>query len=132
MCSIKDVLYEDFMKTVSFTEFRKNASNLFSDVKNGEKFLIMRHGRAVAEINPALSESKKPSWKKQGVGLSIKGAELFSAIIEERERENLIRNRSMLPDKQVFKQSLFNQAIRVCRPTRQSRAADAHIGDTTL
>ena len=29
------------MKTVSFTEFRKHASNLFSDVENGEKLLIV-------------------------------------------------------------------------------------------
>ena len=78
------------MKTVSFTEFRKHASNLFSDVENGEKLLIMRHGKAIAEITPVLNESKSPSWKKQGLRLSIKGAELSSAIIEERERENVL------------------------------------------
>ncbi|MEN6439048.1 MAG: type II toxin-antitoxin system Phd/YefM family antitoxin [Syntrophobacter sp.] len=78
------------MKTVSFTEFRKHASNLFSDVENGEKILIMRHGKAIAEINPVSSESKNPSWKKKGLRLSIKGAELSSAIIEERERENVL------------------------------------------
>jgi len=78
------------MKTVSFIEFRKHASNLFSDVENGEKLLIMRHGKAIAEINPVSSESKTPSWKKQGLRLSIKGAELSSAIIEERERENVL------------------------------------------
>jgi antitoxin (DNA-binding transcriptional repressor) of toxin-antitoxin stability system len=78
------------MKTVSFTEFRKHASNLFSDVENGEKLLIVRHGKAIAEINPVSNESKTPSWKKQGLRLSIKGAELSSAIIEERERENVL------------------------------------------
>lgn len=78
------------MKTVSFTEFRKNASTLFSDVENGEKLLIVRHGKAIAEINPVSNESKTPSWKKQGLRLSIKGAELASAIIEERERENVL------------------------------------------
>ena len=78
------------MKTVSFTEFRKHASNLFSDVENGEKILIMRHGKAIAEIKPVSSESKNPSWKKRGLRLSIKGAELSSAIIEERERENVL------------------------------------------
>jgi len=78
------------MKTVSFTEFRKHASNLFSDVENGEKILIMRHGKAIAEINPVSSEPQNPSWKKKGLRLSIKGAELSSAIIEERERENVL------------------------------------------
>ena len=78
------------MKTVSFTEFRKHASNLFSDVENGEKLLIMRHGKAIAEITPISKESKSPSWKKPGVRLSIKGSLLSSAIIEERERENVL------------------------------------------
>ena len=78
------------MKTVSFTEFRKHASDLFSDVENGEKLLIMRHGKAIAEINPVSNESKSPSWKNPGLRLAIKGAQLSSAIIEERERENVL------------------------------------------
>ena len=78
------------MKTVSFTEFRKHASSLFSDVENGKRLLIMRHGKPIAEINPVSNEAKTPSWKKQGLRLSIKGAELSSAIIEERERENVL------------------------------------------
>jgi antitoxin (DNA-binding transcriptional repressor) of toxin-antitoxin stability system len=78
------------MKTISFTEFRKHASTLFSDVENGEKLLIMRHGKAIAEINPVSHESKSPSWKKQGLRLSIKGAQLSLAILEERERENVL------------------------------------------
>jgi antitoxin (DNA-binding transcriptional repressor) of toxin-antitoxin stability system len=78
------------MKTVSFTEFRKHASDLFSDVENGERLLIMRHGKAIAEINPVSNESKNQSWKKPGLRLSIKGAQLSSAIIEERERENVL------------------------------------------
>lgn len=78
------------MKTVSFTEFRKQASNLFSEVENGEKILIMRHGKAIAEINPVASASKDPAWKKKGLRLSIKGAGLSSAILEERERENVL------------------------------------------
>jgi len=77
------------MKTVSFTEFRKNASHLFSDVENGEKLVVMRHGKPIAEIKPLTEESKKPSWKKPGLRLSIKGAQLSSAILEERERESL-------------------------------------------
>ncbi len=77
------------MKTVSFTEFRKNASNLFSDVENGEMLVVLRHGKPIAEIKPFTEESKKPSWKKPGLRLSIKGAQLTSAILEERERESL-------------------------------------------
>ena len=32
------------MKTVTFTEFRKHASGLFSDVEGGENLLVLRHG----------------------------------------------------------------------------------------
>jgi antitoxin (DNA-binding transcriptional repressor) of toxin-antitoxin stability system len=78
------------MKTVSFTEFRKHASNLLSDVENGENLLIMRHGKAIAEIKPVVQDSKNLSWKKPGLRLSIKGAQLSTAILEERERENVL------------------------------------------
>ena len=78
------------MKTVSFTEFRKHASNLFSDVENGEMLVVMRHGKPIAEIKPVSKESKSPSWKKPGLRLSVKGAQLSTAILEERERENVL------------------------------------------
>ncbi len=78
------------MKTVSFTEFRKHASNLFSDVENGEMLVVVRHGKPIAEIKPVAKESKSPSWKKPGLRLSVKGAQLSSAILKERERENVL------------------------------------------
>jgi antitoxin (DNA-binding transcriptional repressor) of toxin-antitoxin stability system len=78
------------MKTVSFTEFRKRASTFFSDVENGEMVVVMRHGKPIAEIKPASNESKNPSWKRPGLRLSVKGAHLSSAILEERKRENVL------------------------------------------
>ena len=65
------------MKTVSFTEFRKHASNLFSDVENGEKLLIVRHGKAIAEINPVSNESKNPIMEKTGVAPFYKRGRAF-------------------------------------------------------
>ena len=78
------------MKTVSFTEFRKHASNLFSDVENGEMLVVMRHGKPIAEIKPVSKDLKNSSWKKPGLRLSVKGAQLSIAILEERERENIL------------------------------------------
>ena len=53
------------MKTVTFTEFRKNASGFFSEVENGETILILRHGKAIAEIlPPTQSGLKMVSWNK--------------------------------------------------------------------
>ncbi|WP_084503411.1 type II toxin-antitoxin system Phd/YefM family antitoxin [Desulfatirhabdium butyrativorans] len=77
------------MKTVSFTEFRKHASNLFSDVENGEMIVVVKHGKPIAQIKPFKEESRKPSWKKPGLRLAINRAQLCSAILEERDHESL-------------------------------------------
>ena len=74
------------MKTVTFTDFRKNASALFSDVEKGEVIHVVRHGKKIAEITPLHSEEiKTPSWKRPGLRLSITGVSLSKAILEERE-----------------------------------------------
>ena len=78
------------MKTVTFTEFRQNASSLFSDVEGGEIIVVLRHGRPIAEISPVSDKNGLPSWKKPGLRLSIKGSELSASILEERERENVL------------------------------------------
>ena len=74
------------MTTVTFTEFRKRASGLLSDVEKGEVFVILRHGKPVAELGPVASEQlREPSWKRPGLRLSAPGAGLARAILEERE-----------------------------------------------
>jgi antitoxin (DNA-binding transcriptional repressor) of toxin-antitoxin stability system len=78
------------MKTITFTEFRKHASILFSEVEHGEIITVLRHGKPIAEISPPSNSERLPSWKKPGLRLSIKGTELSSAILEERERENVL------------------------------------------
>lgn len=78
------------MKTISFTEFRKHASSIFSAVEDGAIFVVLRHGRPIAEISPISPKDDIPSWKKPGLRLSVKGSELSSAILEERERENVL------------------------------------------
>jgi prevent-host-death family protein len=78
------------MKTVSFTEFRKQASNLLTDVEHGEILVIIRHGKPIAEIVPVSEDLKSPSWKKPGLRLAVKDAKLSSAILEDRERENIL------------------------------------------
>ncbi len=78
------------MKTVTFTEFRKNASGLFSDVEKGQVVLVLRHGRPIAQVTPVVSgEVQTLSWKKPGLKLTSKCAGLSSAILEERKVANL-------------------------------------------
>ncbi len=78
------------MRTISFTEFRKHASSLFSAVEEGEIIVILRHGKPVAEIKPVVPKDAVPSWKRPGLRLAVKGAKLSSAILEEREREDVL------------------------------------------
>jgi prevent-host-death family protein len=74
------------MRTINFTEFRNNASLLLSAVEKGEMVIVMRHGKPIAKIVPAdISEDKEKSWKKPALKLVIKGGNLSSAILEERE-----------------------------------------------
>lgn len=75
------------MKTIGFTEFRNRASDMMTAVEHGETLLVIRHGRPIAEVSPAIDQ--QPSWKRAALRLSTKGAGLASAIIEEREHEAL-------------------------------------------
>jgi len=79
------------MKTVTFTDFRKHASGLFSEVENGETLLVLRHGRPVAEVSPPPAQRPSvPSWKKPGLRLTTDGAALSAAILQERQREDVL------------------------------------------
>lgn len=74
------------MRTITFTDFRKKASGFITEVEHGETLILLRHGKPVAEIAPFSDETlRKPSWKKPGIRLEIKGCDLSSAILEERD-----------------------------------------------
>ena len=74
------------MMTVSFTEFRKNASAIFSSVENGETIHVLRHGKEIAEIIPINKEIKnQPSWKQKRMKLTVQGRDISKIIIDERE-----------------------------------------------
>jgi prevent-host-death family protein len=71
------------MKTVSFTEFRKNASTFVDLVERGEQVEIQRHGKIVALLIPADMKAE-PSWKRPGLKLVTRAASLSKVIIEDR------------------------------------------------
>jgi len=76
------------MKTISFTDFRKKASSFITEVEHGETFVLLRQGKPVAEIIPFTDTSiQTPSWKRQRTRLQIKGSDLSSVILEERESD---------------------------------------------
>ena len=73
------------MRTVTSTEFRQNVFSLLDQVENGERILVTRHGKVVAELAPP-AKSAEPSWKRAGPRLPIAGAALSAAILRERSR----------------------------------------------
>ena len=74
------------MKTITFTDFRKKASGFITEVEHGEAFVIVRHGKPVAEIIPYSDRpDKMPAWKQKGIQLQLQGSDLSSAILEDRE-----------------------------------------------
>jgi prevent-host-death family protein len=74
------------MKSLSFTEFRKKASEVLTLVEKGETVRVIRHGKTVAKIIPAETEETMPSWKRPGLRLVRPGASLSKAILQERQK----------------------------------------------
>jgi antitoxin (DNA-binding transcriptional repressor) of toxin-antitoxin stability system len=72
------------MKTIGFTEFRKNASGVLDLVEQGESIRVLRHGKAIAKMIPAGRTEGKPAWKRPGLRLVAVGAALSRAVLEER------------------------------------------------
>jgi len=76
------------MKTITFTDFRKQASDFITEVEHGETLILLRRGKPVAEVIPFSDKAERmPSWKKPGIRLQIQGGDLSSAILEEREAD---------------------------------------------
>ncbi len=76
------------MKTITFTDFRKRASGFITEVEHGETLVLLRRGKPVAEVIPFSDASRKtPSWKQPGIHLRIRGSDLSSAILDEREAD---------------------------------------------
>jgi prevent-host-death family protein len=74
------------MKSVAFTDFRKKASDLLTEVEHGETLILLRRGKPVAEVVPFSDKAQRtPAWKLSGIRLRIQGSDLSSAILEERE-----------------------------------------------
>ena len=71
------------MKSISFSDFRHDASRILDLVEQGEEVVIRRHGKVVARLIPA-QEPGVPAWKKPGLRLVTKGPGLSEVIAEDR------------------------------------------------
>jgi prevent-host-death family protein len=72
------------MRTITFTEFRNNASEVLDLVEKGESIYLLRHGKAIAKIVPAELGRAQPAWKRPGLRLVMRGGSLSDAILKER------------------------------------------------
>ncbi len=78
------------MTTVTLTDFRSHASGMLTRVEHGETLVVLRHGRPIAEVSPITTQrDAQPSWKRQALRLSTKGAGLSAAILEDRAHEDV-------------------------------------------
>jgi len=76
------------MKTITCTDFRKNASGFITEVEHGETIVLLRRGKPIAEVIPFTDRLQRtPSWKRPGIALQIPGSDISSAILKERESE---------------------------------------------
>ena len=72
------------MKTVTFTELRKHASEVLDLVEKGESIRVLRHGKAIAKVVPVGLREGEPAWKRPGLRLVKAGVSLSRAVLEER------------------------------------------------
>ena len=72
------------MKAATFTEFRKNAAEFFTEVENGRVIRVLRHGKPIADVVP-IKKQRVPSWKKDPPKLMLNGASLADAILANRK-----------------------------------------------
>src|SRR5437588_12013052 len=83
MVQVCTEVYDIDMKTVSFTDFRNNASSFLDLVEKGEEVEIQRHGKVIARLVPPISR-KTPAWKKPGLKLITKAPSLSKAVLDDR------------------------------------------------
>lgn len=83
MVQLCTLMYNQFMRTVSFTDFRKNASSYLDMVEKGGEVEIQRHGKVVARLVPP-GPREEPAWRKPGLRLVTKSPSLSDAIVEDR------------------------------------------------
>lgn len=74
------------MKTITVTDFRRNASSLITEVAHGEPIVLLRYGKPIAEVIPFRDKNHPlPSWKQSYTRLALNGSDLSSVILAERE-----------------------------------------------
>jgi len=76
------------MITTTLTKLRQHTRDYFDAVENGERIIVSRYGKQVAEVRP-INRSQVPSWSKPGPRLVVDNVSLSQAILEERNEQRI-------------------------------------------
>lgn len=76
------------MITTTLTKLRQHTRDYFDAVENGERIIVSRYGKPVAEVRP-INKNQMPSWKKPGLRLVVDNVSLSQAILAERSEQSI-------------------------------------------
>lgn len=76
------------MQYVQFSELRARCKLIFDRVESGERVLVTRHGRPIAEIIPYEETLLPCGWKRNVKKIKIKGESISNTVIKERRESD--------------------------------------------
>lgn len=76
------------MQYVQFSELRARCKLIFDRVESGERVLVTRHGRPIAEIIPYEETLLPRGWKRKVKKIKIKGEPISNTVIKERRESD--------------------------------------------
>lgn len=75
------------MIKISMREFTHHISEYMERIYKGEKFVITKRARPIADITPHNQRRMKPGWSMEMPKLKIKGFSMSETFIKYREEE---------------------------------------------
>jgi antitoxin (DNA-binding transcriptional repressor) of toxin-antitoxin stability system len=72
---------------VNIRELTHNFSKYLSDVKDGERLIIMERNKAVAEMIPHNEHMNPPGWKRKIERVKLKNCTVSDLVVKMREEE---------------------------------------------
>lgn len=75
------------MKFLQFTEFRNKSKEFMDAVENGQSYVIIRHGKPIANVTPFKDVAAQP-WKRTPKRVTLKGSASTTDILMEMRGED--------------------------------------------
>ena len=75
------------MVKISVREFTHHISDYMERVHKGERFVIIKYNKPIADIVPHQRKAAKQNWSMEKPKLKIKGLSLSKELVKFREEE---------------------------------------------